>query len=353
MTPTGKDQRILVVDDEPANVHFLQRLLEHEGYTNVITAVSGAAALSQALAQQPDLILLDLHMPGIDGYEVLDVLRTSSESGVYLPILVFTADVTREARKKALELGASDFLTKPGDAQEILLRVRNFLVVRELHFQLSDRNKTLEEMVQERTKELEQSQKEIVERLALAGERRDDATGEHTRRVSELSAAIGNQLGLPERAIELLRLSSRLHDLGKIGVPDSILLKPGRLSTEEFAVIRLHCMTGANILSEGRTPLLQMAERIARSHHERFDGSGYPDGLMGDAIPIEARIVSVADVFDALTHARPYKQAWTWKEAVAEIKSQSGKHFDPTIVIAFEAVVSSISQSSATSSQWN
>ena len=327
--------RILIVDDDASNVHFLERLLTHDGYTEIETAMSGAAALGQAMDKNPDLILLDLHMPGLDGYAVLETLRSLGGLGEYLPILVFTADITFEARKKALGMGASDFLTKPGDAEEILLRVKNFLAVRELHQELCKRNETLEEMVRARTRDLENSQVEVVERLAMAGERRDDETGEHTRRVGELSSLIAKAMELPGPVVELIRVSARLHDLGKIGVPDTILLKPGKLTHEEYQAMQLHCIAGARILSNGRTPLIQMAERIAKSHHERYDGDGYPDGLVGEAIPIEARIVSVADVFDALTHARPYKPAWDLGAAVVEIKSQSGRQFDPKVVDAF------------------
>jgi len=330
--------RILIVDDDPVNLRFLERLLGHAGYEDIVSAGSGAAALHEAQALQPDLIILDLQMPGIDGYGVLATLRKSVRCGVYVPILVYTADCTFEARKKALELGASDFLTKPGDAQEILLRVKNFLVVRSLHLALSSKNDNLEEMVRVRTQELEDSQIEIIERLAHAGERRDDDTGEHTRRVGELSGKIAEAMGQPSQMVHLLKLTARLHDLGKIGVPDSILLKAGRLTQEEFTEMRMHCVAGAKILCQGRTPLLRMAERIAQSHHERYDGTGYPDGLAGEAIPIEARIVSVADVFDALTHARPYKAAWDVGAAVDEIKSQSGRQFDPKVVKAFLTV---------------
>ncbi len=332
--------RILVVDDEPANVRFLERLLEYDGYSDLIVATSGSAALGLALGNQPDLILLDLHMPEVDGYEVLDILRSSAGSNVYLPILVFTADVTVQARKRALQLGASDFLTKPGDAQEILLRVRNFLMIRDLHQQLSDRNSNLEQLVSLRTRELEDSQIEIVERLAQAGERRDDMTGEHTFRVSRLSAQIGAAIGMSDRDVKLLKLSSRLHDIGKIGLPDSILLKPGKLTRSEFLEMQLHCLIGAQILAEGRTPLLKMAERIARSHHEKFDGTGYPDGLAGEQIPVEARVVAIADVYDALTNTRPYKPAWTHDDAMAEISNQRGLHFDPLMVDAFFAIMS-------------
>ena len=335
MSESNSQYRILIVDDDAANVHLLKRLLTHDGYKSISTATSGAAALAVALGCHPDLILLDLHMPGMDGFQVLEVLRTSGGSEAYVPILIYSADITIEARKKALSLGASDFLTKPGDAHEILLRVKNFLAVRKLHQQLTLKNEQLEEKVRDRTRELEESHGEIVQRLAMAGERRDDDTGEHTRRVGDISAAIAEAMGLTRQAVQLIRLTARLHDLGKIGVPDAILLKPGRLTPDEYREMQLHCITGAKILSDGQTPLLQMAERIARSHHERFDGSGYPDGLAGQDIPIEARIVAVADVFDALTHSRPYKAAWDVPTALAEIQSQSGRQFDPIVVTAF------------------
>lgn len=327
--------RILIVDDDPTNLHMLDRLLDIGGYDDVRKATSGAEAIKEVIDHSPDLVLLDLHMPGVNGYEVLRILRQSVSSSVYLPILVFTADATHESRKKTLELGASDFLTKPGDATEILLRIRNFLTMRGLHKSLNDRNVNLEGMVLERTRELENAQVEIVERLARAGEHRDDITGEHTKRVGDLSSKIARLLGLPELESRLISLAARLHDLGKIGVPDSILMKPDKLSPIEFTEMQNHCAVGASILSHGNTMLIQMAERIAMSHHERYDGKGYPHGLIGESIPIEARIVAVADVFDALTHERPYKKAWEVSEAVAEIQRLSGEHFDPRVVNAF------------------
>jgi putative two-component system response regulator len=341
MTLTPSEHRILIVDDDAANIHFLERLLAYGGYTDINSANSGASALAYAIGNGPDLILLDLHMPEMDGFQVLEALRTSAGPGLYVPILIYTADITFDARKRALELGASDFLTKPADAQEILLRMRNFLVIRDLHLNLSAQKENLESLVRDRTRELEQSQFEVVERLAMAGEKRDDDTGAHTRRVGLMSAAICEAMGYPSQTVELMKSSARLHDLGKIGISDTILLKPGRLTQEEFREMQLHCAAGAKILSNGRTPLLQMAERIARSHHERFDGTGYPDGLAGADIPIEARIVAVADVFDALTHARPYKPAWEFDTAIEEIKKGSGSQFDPDAVAAFLKVVAS------------
>ena len=334
------EPRILIVDDDPTNLHYLKRLLDIGGYDNVRTATSGREALLVGASFDPDIIILDLQMPDMDGYEVLKIIRPLQISGAYLPILVFTADATHAARKMALELGASDFLTKPGDATEILLRVKNFLTMRFWSKELNDRNIDLEDRVRERTHELERSHFEIVDRLARAGEYRDDDTGQHTRRGGELSARIASHLGLPSQTVRLIQQAALLHDLGKIGVPDSILLKPGRLTEEEFRTMQKHCLHGASILAEGSSPLLQMAERIAASHHERFDGTGYPHGLSGEEIPIEARIVAVADVFDALTSERPYKRAWDKEAAKAEILSQRGRQFDPQIVDAFMVVKS-------------
>jgi putative two-component system response regulator len=333
--PELSQPRILIVDDDESNVQLLEGLLDIGGYDFVRSAMGGKEALEQAEKFLPDLILLDLQMPGIDGYHVLEKLRRDLSSAVYLPILVVTADATRSARKKALELGASDFLTKPVDATEILLRIKNFLTMRALSHEANERNIDLEEKVRERTHELELTQIEIVQRLAMAGERRDDETGEHTKRVGELSATIANSMGLAKRTVQLIRLAAGLHDLGKIGVPDSILLKPGKLTKDEYSDMQTHCRSGAMILAGSQSPLLQMAERIAMSHHERFDGTGYPCGLAGKDIPIEARIVSVADVFDALTHSRPYKEAWDVSAAIGEICSKSGSQFDPEVIRAF------------------
>ena len=330
--------KILIVDDEPTNLHYLRRLLDFGGYDNLHNALSGKEALLEVASFEPDLILLDLQMQEMNGYEFLKVIRSLRSETVYLPILVLTADGTRTARKRALELGASDFLTKPADPTEILLRVKNFLTMRQWSKQLNDRNMDLEERVKQRTFELEQSHNEVVYRLALAGEHRDDDTGLHTRRVGELSAKIASALKMDSEAIKLIQSAALLHDLGKIGVPDAILLKPGKLTVDEFSLMQNHCSAGAAILANSHTPLLQMAERIAACHHERFDGSGYPKGLTGDAIPIEARIVSVADVFDALTHERPYKKAWDCETAANEIQSQSGRQFDPKVVRAFLSI---------------
>ncbi len=332
------DLGILVVDDDPTNTLFLKKLLRKTGYREVVCVHSGAVAIEMVENRQIDLVVLDLHMPNMDGYEVLKHLRTSSNQSIYLPILVFTADATPQARKRALDLGATDFLTKPGDTTEILLRIRNFLTMRLLYIDQDIRNFHLEQKVRDRTDELERSQTEVIERLAIAGEYRDEDTGGHTQRVGNMSGMIAQRMGMPSEFVRLIKLAARLHDLGKIAVSDEILRKPGKLTEEEFEAMKVHCMVGAEILKNGNTALIRMASRIAASHHERFDGTGYPSGLVGEEIPIEARIVAVADVFDALTNVRPYKAAWSVESAVAEIKSQRGKHFDPEVIDAFIAV---------------
>jgi putative two-component system response regulator len=335
LPPVPTHSRILIVDDEEPNVRYLERLLDMGGYDEVYSASNGSEALASLAKTDPDLILLDLHMPQMDGYQVLRTLREVKTSDIYLPILVFTADATHESRKKALELGASDFLTKPGDATELLLRVKNFLTMRHWSRALSERNQDLEVRVRERTRELEEAQIEIVERLAMAGEHRDDDTGHHTTRVGRISGDIARCMGLSELFAERISLAARLHDLGKVAISDTILLKPGKLTTDEFETMKVHSAAGARILSNGKTPLIQMAQRIAAAHHEKFNGSGYPLGLRGDEIPIEARIVAVADAFDALTHDRPYKKAWDRDAAAAEIRASSGTHFDPVVVDGF------------------
>jgi len=327
--------RILVVDDNPMNLLFLQKLLKKAGYENVETTNDSTGAEELARSFKPDLAIIDLHMPGLTGYELLARLRGIEDTGGYLPVLVFTADVTGEARHKALALGATDFLTKPGDPAEITLRVRNFLEMRRLYRELESHNEQLEQKVQERTKRLEEAQLEMVQRLALAGDYRDDDTGDHCRRVGTMSYQIAVEYGLPAEQAELIRIAAPLHDIGKVAIADSILRKPGRLDEAEFREIQRHTDLGASILAGSRSEVLQMAYEIALSHHERWDGKGYGQGLAGESIPISGRIVAVADVYDALTSQRPYKRAWSEGEALAEISRCSGTQFDPAVVQAF------------------
>ncbi|HKP51370.1 MAG TPA: HD domain-containing phosphohydrolase [Chloroflexia bacterium] len=331
--------RILIVDDQEANVQLLERILKRTGYTCITSTTDAREAISRYVEVQPDIVLLDLMMPHLDGFQVMESLMPLIPAGSYLPILVLTADISPSAKQRALSIGAMDFVTKPFDPSEVLLRIKNLLETRFLHLQLQEHNQLLEEKVRERTQELEEAQIEILERLARAAEYRDDQTGQHTQRVGNTSAILARALGMVESQVELMRRAAPLHDVGKIAVPDEILLKPDKLTPQEFEIIKTHTTVGAALLSKGRSAFTRAAERIALTHHERWDGRGYPQGLQGEEIPIEGRIVAVVDVFDALTHERPYKHAWTLEEALEEIKRQSGQHFDPRVVEAFLSVV--------------
>jgi len=336
---TGFRGTILIVDDQDSNVRILERMLRKSGYDRLVGTTDPRDVVSLFLEHRPDLVLLDLHMPHVDGFGVLERLRPHVPEHSYLPILVLTADISAEAKQRALSMGAKDFLGKPFDAIEVLLRIRNLLEARFLYLELQQQNDLLEDKVRQRTSDLEEAQIEILERLALAAEFRDDATQEHTQRVGAISARLARRMGLPGQFVELIRRAAPLHDLGKIAVPDNILLKLGRLTSEEINAIRTHTSVGARILSGSRHPLMQLAEQIASTHHEHWDGRGYAAGICGEDIPIAARIVAVADVFDALTHARPYKSAWPVDEAVAEIMRQRGRQFDPQVVDAFVSLL--------------
>jgi putative two-component system response regulator len=333
--PPLESARILIVDDEPVNVRLLERMLGQAGYTELSSTTDARNALPLAREFGPDLILLDLHMPHLDGFEVMQQLGEIRPPGSYLPILVLTADITPAAESRALEMGAKDFVSKPFQVTRVLLRIRNLLETRFLHLGLERQNERLEERVRHRTKELEESQREVLERLTLATEFRDDDTGHHTRRVGELSARTAVNLGLDPEAVELIRGAAPLHDTGKIAIPDAILLKPGRLTLVEFETMKTHTTIGAHMLAGGRTALMRLAEQIALAHHERWDGAGYPHGLAGEAIPLAARIVAVADFYDALSHDRPYRSAWPLERIVAEIERESGGHFDPRVAAGF------------------
>jgi cyclic di-GMP phosphodiesterase len=328
-----KDARILIVDDQEPNVTLLERLLEVSDFTKVSSTTDSSQAVSMCAELDPDLLLLDLQMPAPDGFEILGQLQPWIQSSARLPILVLTADTTSETKRRALSLGASDFLSKPLDMAEVTLRIKNLLMTRLLQVELRDQNKSLEQRVRERTRDLEEARAEALERLALTAEYRDDATGAHARRIGELSAFLARTLGLPDETVDLIHRAAPLHDVGKVGISDAILLKKGTFTPEEFEVMKLHVVIGAEILGRSRSPQLKMAEEIALTHHERWDGSGYPAGLKGEAIPIAGRIVAVADVFDAIISRR--SDAPSVEQALAEIRGLSGVHFDPRIVEAF------------------
>jgi putative two-component system response regulator len=327
--------RILIVDDEEGNIRVLERILAKFGYKTVKSTTSPRTVASLYTTWKPDLILLDLQMPDLDGIGVLDELRPLIPHDNFVPVLILTGDQSQEAKRKALSSGAKDFVAKPFDMTEVLLRIRNLLEARSLHLRLQNQNQVLEYRVRERTRALEKAQLEILDRLAGAGEFRDDETGQHTRRVGTLSATLARALGADVHLAGLIEKAAPLHDLGKIGIPDQVLLKPGRFTPEETAIMRTHTTIGAAILSGGESDLICMAAEIALSHHERWDGTGYPHGLAGAAIPWAARIVSVADVFDALSHDRPYRAAWPMVKVVKEIGDAAGKQLDPDMARIF------------------
>jgi putative two-component system response regulator len=331
------DSTVLIVDDEPANVRLLERILQREGYRNLESTNDPRHFLALFSARKPDIVLLDLHMPGLDGFAVMEQLKGRIAEGDFVPILVLTADITPEARKRALTMGAKDFLTKPVDPTEVVLRIKNLLETRHYYRQLQRQNQTLEQKVGERTRQLEGAQIEILERLARAAEFRDDETGHHAQRVGHTSALLARKTGMSDDQVVLIRRAAPLHDVGKIGIPDGILLKPGRLTTEEFDEMKKHTSIGAGILAGSKFAVLQMAEEIALYHHENWDGSGYMR-MSGELIPMAAQIVHIADVFDALTHERPYKRAWTVEEALTEIVDQRDKFFRSDLVDALLAV---------------
>lgn len=330
-----RDAKIAVIDDEAANVDLLQRILQLDGYSNISGYTDPREFLETCRVLPPDLVLLDLMMPDISGFQVLERFKRSVHDFDYRPVMVITSDDDRETKQKALSSGARDFLAKPVSPVEVRLRVGNLLHTRFLQLELQRHAERLEDRVRARTAQLEEARLEILERLALAAEYRDDATGEHTRRVGREAAALAQALGIPPEEIEDIRRAAPLHDVGKIAMPDSILLKEGPLTEEEMDKMREHPTVGASILSGSRFPMLLMAEEIALQHHECWDGCGYPAGLKGEEIPLSARIVSIIDVFDSLTHVRPYKRAWTEDEALDEIELLAGTKFDPAVARAF------------------
>lgn len=329
-----KNSKLLIVDDEPHNLELLETILRDAGYTQISGTTDARQVLPLYLDLGPDLLVVDLNMPHLDGLAVMRQLTSRVPPDSYFPILVITGEMSPDSKHHALAEGAKDFLHKPIDTTEVLLRIRNLLTTRFLHQKLQAHREGLEEQVRERTFQLEEAQIEILRRLALAAEYRDDETGEHTWRVGRVASLVGEGLGLPRSQVELICRAAPLHDIGKIGIPDRILLKTGLFTAEDFEEMKQHVTIGSKILSGSRSSLLQLAEVIALTHHERWDGTGYMK-LKKEEIPLPGRIVTVADVFDALTHRRPYKEAWPIERAREEIAAQSGKQFDPRVVEVF------------------
>jgi len=325
---------ILIVDDESTNLKLIDRVLAHAGYGDTVCLQDPREVFDCYAARDFDLILLDINMPHLSGYEVLEILCEKHGEDL-APVLVLTAQAAQEFRVKALNSGASDYVTKPFDRVELLARVSNLIKISLFQKSLRSENHILEQKVKERTKELYDTRLQIVNRLGLAAEYRDNETGMHIMRMSHISKLLGQAAGLSQYHCDQLLNAAPMHDIGKIGIPDSILLKPGKLDADEWETMKTHTTIGATILSGEDSDLLSLAKEIAITHHEKWDGSGYPNDLKGDDIPLVGRICALADVFDALTSERPYKKAWTVDESVDFIKENKGKHFDPNLVDLF------------------
>lgn len=326
--------RILVVDDQPGNVRLLEVFLGEAGYQHVEGITDPTLVLERMDNGPLDLMLLDMRMPVLDGLSVLSLLQEPiHQEG--LQVIVLTAQTERETRLAALSLGARDYLVKPFDTDEVLCRIHNALECRFLYQDRAGEAERLEGLVTQRTEQLVETQFELVRCLARAGEFRDSDTGSHIFRVSIGCHMLAQAAGLPRREIELIRYASMMHDIGKIGIADQILLKPGKLTPEEFEQIKIHCQFGVDILGDYNADVTRMAREIAFTHHERWDGKGYPSGLAGEQIPIEGRITAIIDVYDALTSERPYKRAFSADDALAIIRESAGTQFDPQLVEHF------------------
>lgn len=328
--------RILIVDDSRSSLAFLAQRVAELGEHDIESFLEPVKALDRCRVVQFDLVILDNIMPVMNGIDVTRRLR-ATEAYRTVPIIMVTSDVEKALRIEALAAGANDFLPKPFDTVELQARMHNLLALRAAQVELADRASSLMREVERATRHVIEREEELIWRLARAIEYRDGDTGEHVSRVALISRTIAEAVGLSPAHCRTVYLAAPLHDVGKIGIADAILSKPGKLTPDEMTMMRRHVNIGARILERGSSELLRTAELIAQSHHERWDGNGYPDRLSGTDIPIEARIVALADVFDALCSERPYKRAWPLEDAYAEIVRNSGTQFDPGCVAAFQA----------------
>ena len=329
--------RALLVDDSKPNLLVYEKILARIPDLSARAFTSSAEALVWCAKDEPDLIVLDYRMPAPDGLEFIQYFRGLWPNGD-TPIVMITGEKDKHIRHRALELGASDFINKPADPVEFLARVRNLLALRESRIALRNRADSLARDVERATRDIAEREEETIHRLMRAAEFRDNETGNHIVRMGEYAGTLGAALGFSVEDCRLLRLATPMHDIGKVSTPDAILLKPGPLTPEEWTVMRNHTTAGYEILKGSSSRLIQLAAEIALSHHERFDGTGYPAGTKGAAIPASARICAIVDVFDALTSERPYKESWDIERAFSEIERLSGSHFDPKIVQAFDSI---------------
>ena len=328
--------RIAIIDDNDVNLALLQALVDKLGDCDSLLFNESLKGLAWCSENLPELIIVDYMMPELDGLQLISRLRKVA-GREEVPILMITANDDKDVRHEALQSGATDFLTKPIDLLEFSARVRNMLALGASRKKLADKAAWLADEVRKATAAIHEREQELLFRMSRAAEFRDPETGAHIQRMAHYSHLIARRLDLSVDDQQLILRAAPMHDVGKIGIPDYILLKPAALTPEEFGVMKTHAALGFELLKGSESTILQSAASIAISHHEKYDGSGYPYGLAGDAIPLFGRIVAVADVFDALTSERPYKRAWPIEKAVAYLRENVGKHFAPACVEAFLA----------------
>jgi len=337
----GAAMNVLVVDDNPMNLDLFCHMLSMLDLPRPLPMRDAVEALAWCAQRVPDLVVVDYMMPEVDGLEFLRRFR-ALPSMRQVPVVMVTADTEVTVRHQALRLGANDFLTKPVNNIEFNARIGNLLALRQAQVQLAERAESLAEAVHRATAAIVAREHEAIHRLSRAAEFRDNDTGSHLLRMAAYARLIARRLGLGEAECDVICDAAPMHDIGKVGIPDAVLLKPGPLTADERAIMQRHPQIGADILAGSESSLLQAGAVIAISHHERYDGGGYPYGLVGDAIPLYGRIVAVADVFDALTTARPYKQGWELARAVEYMQAQRGGHFDPDCVDALLAELDAV-----------
>ena len=322
--------KLLLIDDETHSLKLMEAILKQAGYEKITTTTDPRQAVPLYQEVKPDLIATDMRMPHMDGFEVLRQLTAVIPADAYVPILVITGELDASTKHKALSEGAKDFLNKPVDATEVVLRIKNQLVTRQLHRQLRMRNEHLEAQVRLRTKIVEQTQLDLLARLTLASEYRHDATGGHAWRVGRMAMLLAELKGLPADQVDMIKKAAPLHDVGKVGLLDAVILKTGPYDAADWEAMKQHTKIGSRLLSDSRAPLLMMAREIALTHHERWDGAGY-HSIKEEQIPLTGRIVALADAFDVMTHPRSYKPTMTLSQARTEIEQEAGKQFDPEL----------------------
>ncbi|HUF70318.1 MAG TPA: HD domain-containing phosphohydrolase [Longimicrobiales bacterium] len=344
--PARDAPRVLIVDSDEFSASAIESALRQNGFSDILAVTDPRLAVPEFEAYQPDIVLVDARLTGSGGPDIVRRLRALEPAGRFLPVVLLSGDVTPELRRNAVASSANDFISKPFDAVELTIRLNNLLRLREVTHDLDDR-------AEEGSNQLRAAEVDLANRLAIVAEYRDYPDGAHVQRVGRLSAILAERLDMADSDLAVIRFAAPLHDIGKIAIPDSILLKPAPLTLDELDIMKSHTTIGARMLADSDSPILRMAEEIALYHHENWDGTGYTPGVRGDAIPLCGRIVAVADVFDALTHSRPYKRAWSMRETIEWIVSVRERKFDPAVVDALTNAMDEIEAEPALSDEWS